>query len=76
MSALARLRRDAGLTQKDVAAVLGVAQSRVSAVENADVATLTVATLNSYLTAVGRELSIGTTDGQALLDAPPSTTSR
>lgn len=66
MTGLAQLRREAGLAQKDVAKILGLAQSRISAIENSALPTLTVATLDAYLAAIGHSLCISTDSGAIL----------
>ncbi|MBA4861777.1 helix-turn-helix transcriptional regulator [Streptomyces sp. PSKA54] len=53
---LAALRRDTGLTQKDVAAALGVSQARVSQIENGEVDSLD--TLRAYAAALGGEVAV------------------
>lgn len=58
MTTLAQTRRAAGLSQSDVARAMGVRQSRVSAIENAPLSTLTVGTLHAYLDAVAAPLRL------------------
>ena len=53
---LTEMRRKAGLTQADVAEIMGVTQQRVSAIENGAVAEL--ATLADYIRAIGGELKV------------------
>lgn len=53
---LAEMRRNAGLTQGEVAEAMGVTQQRVSAIENGSVAEL--ATLADYIRALGGELKV------------------
>lgn len=53
---LTEMRRNAGLTQAEVAQAMGVSQQRVSAIENGAVAEL--ATLADYIRALGGELKI------------------
>lgn len=57
-ASLAGLRAAAGLSQRQVAARLGVVQSRVSAIEHADPYRLRVATLAAYLDALGGRLRL------------------
>ncbi len=58
---LARLRERAGLTQADVARVLGLTQSRISRLERAE--DLNLSTLHRYVRALGGELTIEATLG-------------
>lgn len=53
---LAEMRRNAGLTQGEVAEAMGVTQQRVSAIENGSVAELS--TLADYIRALGGELKV------------------
>jgi DNA-binding XRE family transcriptional regulator len=53
---LAEMRRNAGLTQDEVAEAMGVTQQRVSAIENGSVAELS--TLADYIRALGGELKV------------------
>jgi transcriptional regulator with XRE-family HTH domain len=50
---LRELRRDQGRTQAEVAKALGVSQSRVSQIENHDLATMELDTLRTYAAALG-----------------------
>lgn len=50
---LAELRRQAGVTQIDLAAMMGIGQPRVSAIERGDIDTLTVASIRTYVEALG-----------------------
>jgi DNA-binding XRE family transcriptional regulator len=53
---LAEMRKKAGLTQAEVAEIIGVSQQRVSAIENGAIAEL--ATLADYIRALGGELKV------------------
>jgi DNA-binding XRE family transcriptional regulator len=53
---LAEMRRNAGLTQGEVAEAMGVTQQRVSAIESGSVAELS--TLADYIRALGGELKV------------------
>ena len=53
---LTEMRKNAGLTQAEVAEAMGVSQQRVSAIESGAVAGL--ATLGDYIRALGGELKV------------------
>ena len=55
---LAEVRRDQALTQRDVAAVMGVSAPRVSSIEHGEVDRTEVATLRSYVEALGGRLRV------------------
>jgi transcriptional regulator with XRE-family HTH domain len=55
---LAELRHKTGMTQTQVAEVMGVSQARVSAMERGDVDSLTVASVRAYITALGGTVRI------------------
>ncbi|MEU2161146.1 XRE family transcriptional regulator [Streptomyces chengbuensis] len=55
---LAEIRREQSLTQKDVAQTMGVSAPRVSAIENGEADRTEVATLRSYVEALGGELRV------------------
>nr|WP_042194895.1 XRE family transcriptional regulator [Kibdelosporangium sp. MJ126-NF4]CEL21234.1 Transcriptional regulator, XRE family [Kibdelosporangium sp. MJ126-NF4] len=55
---LAELRKRAGLTQADMAAVMGVSQARISQVEQGEAHQLEVDTIRRYVTALGGALKI------------------
>jgi DNA-binding XRE family transcriptional regulator len=51
--ALAEIRKEAGLTQTDVANAMGVSQNRVSVIERGDLAHTELETIRSYIEAIG-----------------------
>ncbi|MFI6155297.1 helix-turn-helix domain-containing protein [Kitasatospora sp. NPDC051170] len=53
---LAELRRKAGLTQKEVAALMGVSQERVSQIEHGQIDSLD--NLRAYSAAIGGEVEV------------------
>ncbi|MCX5526267.1 helix-turn-helix domain-containing protein [Streptomyces bobili] len=55
---LAEVRRDQALTQRDVAMAMGVSAPRVSAIEHGEVDRTEVATLRSYVEALGGRLRV------------------
>lgn len=55
---LAEIRREQALTQKDVADTMGVSAPRVSAIENGETDRTEVATLRSYVEALGGRLRV------------------
>ncbi|HWD63417.1 MAG TPA: helix-turn-helix transcriptional regulator [Humibacter sp.] len=55
---LRELRRAAGLTQAELAAVISVSQKRISQIERGDVEMLKVDTLRRYLRGIGLEPSL------------------
>jgi DNA-binding XRE family transcriptional regulator len=55
---LAEMRRQLGLTQREVAARMQVRQERVSAIERGRTAATEVATVAAYIAALGGELEI------------------
>ena len=62
---LAEMRKSAGLTQADVARVLGVSQARISQIEHGQVDSLD--TLRAYAEALGAEVSIVVSRGPITL---------
>jgi transcriptional regulator with XRE-family HTH domain len=62
---LAEMRRSAGLTQAEVATLLGVSQARISQIEHGQVDSLD--TLRAYAQAVGAEVSIVVSRGPITL---------
>lgn len=63
---LARLRERAGLTQTDVARILGITQSRVSRLERAE--DLNLSTLERYVAALGGELRVDARIGDEVIE--------
>src|SRR5215470_4375820 len=55
---LMEIRRRQSRTQREVAAAMGVSAPRVSAIENGDMNKVEVATLRSYVEALGGKLRI------------------
>ncbi|WP_406287958.1 helix-turn-helix domain-containing protein [Embleya sp. NBC_00896] len=55
---LKELRKSLGRTQAEVAAVLGVSQSRVSQIETGDLEAMELETLRSYAAALGGRLDV------------------
>ncbi|MEW2493579.1 XRE family transcriptional regulator [Streptomyces sp. SID2888] len=55
---LAEIRQEQSLTQKDVAETMGVSAPRVSAIEHGDTDRTEVATLRSYVEALGGRLRV------------------
>ncbi|GAA2834203.1 helix-turn-helix domain-containing protein [Crossiella cryophila] len=55
---LAELRKEAGLTQVEVAKRMGISQARVSQVERGEVGELEVDTVHRYVTAIGGRLRL------------------
>ncbi|AZM91820.1 MULTISPECIES: XRE family transcriptional regulator [Streptomyces] len=55
---LAEIRQEQALTQKDVAETMGVSAPRVSAIENGETDRTEVATLRSYVEALGGGLRV------------------
>ncbi len=55
---LAQVRAEQDRTQEDVAAVMGVTQPRVSAIERGELDTVTFSTLRAYVHALGGKLRV------------------
>jgi predicted XRE-type DNA-binding protein len=55
---LAEVRREQALTQREVAAAMGVSAPRVSAIEHGELDRAEVATLRSYVEALGGRLRV------------------
>ncbi|MER7212285.1 XRE family transcriptional regulator [Streptosporangium sp. NPDC000239] len=62
---LMEIRHEPDLTQRDVAAVMGVSSPRVSAIEHGDIDRVEVATLRSYIEALGGRLRVVADFGDA-----------
>jgi transcriptional regulator with XRE-family HTH domain len=56
--ALAEIRKQAGLTQTDVAEAMGVSQNRVSVIERGDIAHTELETIRSYIEALGGHVRV------------------
>ncbi len=55
---LAGLRKQAGVTQVELAKLMGIGQPRVSAIEHGGIDTLTVASVRTYVDALGGDVRI------------------
>ena len=55
---LRELRKQAGLTQTDVAQRIGVSQRQISKIENGSIENSKVSTIRKYVEAIGGELSL------------------
>ncbi|MEV0422607.1 helix-turn-helix domain-containing protein [Streptosporangium canum] len=55
---LRELRKSLGKTQADVAAALGISQSRVSQIENGDLDAMELETLRAYAAALGGHVDV------------------
>ncbi|MEW2320900.1 XRE family transcriptional regulator [Streptomyces griseoincarnatus] len=62
---LAEVRREQGLTQRQVAASMGVSAPRVSAIEHGELDRAEVATLRAYVEALGGRLRVVADFGDA-----------
>ena len=60
---LKELRKSMGMTQREVAQILGTTQPRVSQIENGELEGLELSTLRSYVAALGGSLDIIATVG-------------
>jgi ribosome-binding protein aMBF1 (putative translation factor) len=69
---LAQIRKQAGLTQTELAAEMGVGQRRVSAIEHGNLVRTELGTVRSYVEALGGRVRIvADFDGQTIdLDHP------
>lgn len=59
------LRKSKGMTQREVAKVMGVTRPRISQIESAEGATLTLEVLNRYARALGCSLKLSIHDQQS-----------
>lgn len=55
---LAELRRGVGVTQVELARLMGIGQPRVSAIERGDIGSLTVASVRCYIAALGGDVRL------------------
>jgi transcriptional regulator with XRE-family HTH domain len=55
---LKELRKSLGRTQAEVAAALGVSQSRISQIENGDLEAMELETLRAYAAALGGRIDV------------------
>lgn len=55
---LRELRKLVGKTQTEVAAVIGVSQSRISQIENGDIGAMELETLRAYAAALGGHVDV------------------
>lgn len=55
---LAELRKSVGVTQVELAALMGIGQPRVSAIERGDIGSLTVASVRGYVEALGGDVRL------------------
>ncbi|MEU8276903.1 XRE family transcriptional regulator [Microbispora bryophytorum] len=55
---LAEIRQEQDLTQRDIAALMGVSAPRVSAIEHGEIDRAEVSTLRSYVEALGGRLRV------------------
>lgn len=65
---LQELRRDADVSQAEVARRMAVSQSRVSAIEAAEIGTMELGTVTRYIRALGGEVLVQVTlpDGEVV----------
>ncbi|HVK25280.1 MAG TPA: helix-turn-helix domain-containing protein [Actinokineospora sp.] len=55
---LAQLRKDAGISQGEIAERMGVSQARVSQLENGEIGQMEIDTLSRYINALGGTLKL------------------
>ena len=67
---LAQMRKEAGLTQVQLARILGVNQSRVSTIEHGDPSSMELATIRSYIEALGGKLRLAVEFGDHQIQFP------
>jgi DNA-binding XRE family transcriptional regulator len=61
---LAELRREAAVSQAELAARLGVSQARISAIENGEVGRMEVDTIRGFVEALGGTVNLTATLGE------------
>ena len=67
---LAQMRKDAGITQVQLAHTLGVNQSRISAIEHGDLDTMALSTIRAYVEALGGKLRLAAEFGDHQVQFP------
>ena len=67
---LAQMRKDAGITQAQLAQALGVNQSRISAIEHGDPDSMSLATIRAYIEALGGKLRLAAEFGDHQVQFP------
>ncbi|MGH3546456.1 MAG: helix-turn-helix domain-containing protein [Mycobacteriales bacterium] len=67
---LAQLRKDAGVTQVQLAQTLGVNQSRISAIEHGNFAAMSLSTIRAYVEALGGKLRLAAEFGDHQVQFP------
>lgn len=72
---LGDLRKRTGVTQMELARLMGIGQPRVSAIERGDIDTLTLASLRAYIEGLGGTLQIvaRVNDSEVSLQLPSGT---
>ncbi|MBS6940358.1 MAG: XRE family transcriptional regulator [Slackia piriformis] len=56
--ALRQARKAAGMTQTEIARIMGVSQNRVSKMENGDIAVMSIESVRRYIEAIGGTVSL------------------
>ncbi|MDO5043030.1 MAG: XRE family transcriptional regulator [Slackia sp.] len=56
--ALRQARKAAGMTQVEIARIMGVSQNRVSKMENGDIAVMSIESVRRYIEAIGGTVSL------------------
>ncbi len=67
---LAQMRKDAGITQVQLAQALGVTQSRISAIEHGDPDSMALTTIRTYIEALGGKLRLAAEFGDHQVQFP------